>query len=364
MALYILPEARCKIPSKNFALFDENRDYFLLFPLRNLEYRGNPTQPLFFEVEIMRTHIFLLIAAMAFFLSVESVQAQGPVQMITETAHRHHGFHAGIHSGSWTLKREQILEAESKDPHRGCDAPYCNRCSKHLADYGHEYQYLGGPSQRQLWYRGTAGSVAHVTQRCYDEHGLPYALRGRPGAVMSWEYRCYLNHAIREQVIARNAVAAEEAAEDRVGLLSELRDSALACFLESEEAWKQQEAEGICVSKVRALESFSPCMKTLGCSKTADGIVFPEGEMVLGGCEYCRAKALYLKNRAYLASVEKELASAIKDLDRKTARADEAVRIALLSKSDADKATRFKRIQHKPPKYKEVLAAQEAKKTD
>ncbi|MDR1493281.1 MAG: hypothetical protein LBT05_11245, partial [Planctomycetaceae bacterium] len=51
----------------------------------------------------------------------------------------------------------------------------------------------------------------------------------------------------------------------------------------------------------------------------------------------------------------------------KKAIADEAVRIALLSKPDADKATRFKRIQMKPPKYQEVLAAKESaqsKKTE
>lgn len=318
---------------------------------------------------------YIALAALAVALTAglgRTASAQGPLQAVTEHSHRHSGFHAGIHSGSWTLKREQILEEESKDPHRSCKAPYCNRCSKHLADYGHEYQYIDGPSQRQAWYRGTAGSVAHVTQRCYDEHGLPYARRGRPGAVMSWEYRCHLNHAISEQIRARNAVAAEEAAEERVGLLNELRDYAILRLSESEDAWKWIEQSGGCVADAKYRGALSPCMRALGAKQKGKEPVFQSPKVSLdendlpkrlvSSCDYCRAKAQYMKDHAYLLAVEKELGLATFDWQRKTTVADEAVRIALLSKEDADKATRFKRIQHKPPKYKEVLAAREAAK--
>ena len=283
-----------------------------------------------------------------------SVQAQGPLQIVTESAHRHTDYHAGIHSGSWTLKREQILEEESKDKYRSCRDPYCNRCSKHLADYGHEYQYIGGPSQRQLWYRGTAGSIAHVTQRCYDEHGMPYARRCRPGAVMSWEYQRVLNHAIWEQVQARNAVAVEEAAEERVRLLDELQAIALGLLEKSEARWSWMKEHGLCAG---AVTESSPC-----CGNTTyvvrEGVAMHMKNPSL--CEYCAAKARYEKDCAYVAAVQRELAGATQEWHELTAIADEAVRIALLSKDDADRATRFKRIQHKPPKYKEVLAAQEA----
>ncbi len=268
-------------------------------------------------------------------------------------------FHAGIHSGSWTLKREQILAEESTDKQRSCRAPYCNRCSKHLADYGHEYQYIDGPSQRQRWYRGTAGSVAHVTQRCYDEHGFPYLLRGQPAAVMSWEYRRVLNHAIMEQIRARNAVAAEESAEDRLALLQQLYDAASAQAAESGEIWELFQSEGLCRSRLlkgskNAVDS--PCCPAGTQLENMDG----EELSLLGSngrCDYCLAKAKYLKDQAYLAQVGCELAVAGRNLQVKTAIADEAVRIALLSKDDADKATRFKRVMHKPPKYKEVFAA-------
>jgi hypothetical protein len=83
-------------------------------------------------------------------------------------------FHAGIHSGTWTLRRQQILELESKDVHRSCSDPYCQRCSKHLADYGHEYQYIHGPSQAQFWYRNTWKDIAPAVKRGYDEHSYPY----------------------------------------------------------------------------------------------------------------------------------------------------------------------------------------------
>ncbi len=201
-----------------------------------------------------------------------------------------------------------------------------------MADYGHEYQYIGGPSQRQLWYRGTAGSIAPVTQRCYDQHGLPYRRRGQPGVVISWEYQRVLNHAIWEQVQARNAVAAEEAAEDRHTLLAELH--AVACGLLEKSTARWEAGKNSCPER---------------------------GEMrEYSVAEYRAAKTQYAKDCAYVAEVERELASAYRTWQSLTAVANEKVRIALLSKDDADRATRFKRIQHKPPRYKEVLAAREA----
>jgi hypothetical protein len=296
-------------------------------------------------------------------------------------------FHAGIHSGSWTIKREQLLNNESKDKYRSCRDPYCNRCSKHLADYGHEYQYLSGVSQRQLWYRGTAGSVAPVRQFGYDAHGYPYARRGQPAAVMSKEYVRVLNHAIREQVQARNAVADEESAEDRVGLLAELRDAALAQLQKSRNVWELLKQSGHCINfgvvhspcsrvfkQIPVEETFEELFENFLENTAKNTVVpivpettdtqythyFPHSPHFFGLCEYCAARAQFLFDRNYVAEVEKELTRAVHLLEIKKAIADEAVRIALLSKPDADKATRFKRIQMKPPKYQEVLAAREA----
>ena len=211
-------------------------------------------------------------------------------------------FHAGIHSGSYTLKREQQLDRESKEPRFSCPNPYCARCSKHLADYGHEYQLINGPGQGQPFYRNTSTGIAAATAGCgYDEHSPWYRHRGRPVATMSWEYQRHLNHAIAEQVAALNAVAAEEACEDVIADLTELRQRVAA----------------------RAQDSGSPL------------------------------------DQEALASIDLRLATAWHKLKHLSAIANEKVRIALLSKEDADKATRFQRIFHKPPKYKEVLAAQE-----
>ena len=207
-------------------------------------------------------------------------------------------FHAGIHSGSYTLKRERLLEQESKDRRRSCKAPYCSRCAKHLADYGHEYQLIGGPSQAQPFYRNTHTGIAHATAGCgYDEHSQWYRHRGLPVATMSWEYQRYLNHAIAEQVAARNAVAAEEACEDEIADLTEIRQRVAA----------------------RATASGNPL------------------------------------DQEALVAVDQRLAVTKRELKYLSAVANEKVRIALLSKEDADKATRFKRIFHKPPKYKEIL---------
>jgi len=267
-------------------------------------------------------------------------------------------FHAGIHSGSWTLERTQRLEAESQDPYRSCPDPYCARCARHLADYGHEYQYLGGPSQRQLWYRGTAGNIAVVTQRGFDQHGFPYARRGQPAAVMSWEYVQTLNHAIWEQVNARNAVAREEAAYDRVVLLTKLLEDANEQLRLTKEAWEQIEPSEKPCNKVNVSGRIvgSHCTKTYRqfCAEMKAG----RYEIARSGmCAYCLAKARYQFDLDYVADAGKELALARRHLAQKSVVATEAVRIALLSKEDADKATRFMRIQYKPPKYREVLAA-------
>ena len=206
--------------------------------------------------------------------------------------------HAGIHSGSSTLKREQQLERESKDPRLSCPSLYCSRCSKHLADYGHEYQLIDGPRQAQPFYRNTRTGIAPATAGLgFDEHSQWYRHRGLPVATMSWEYQRYLNHAIKEQVAARNAVAAEEAYE----------------------------------------------------AALADLALYRERVAAQGN----------LENAATLAAIDQRLAAAQHELKHLSAVADEKIRIALLSKEDADKATRFKRIFQKPPKYKEVLAAQE-----
>ena len=263
-------------------------------------------------------------------------------------------FHAGIHSGSWTLERTQRLEAESQDPTRSCPDPYCARCAKHLADYGHEYQYLSGQSQQQLWYRGTAGNLAVVTQRGYDQHSRPYVRRGQPAAVMSQEYVQTLNHAIREQVNARNAVAAEEAAQDRVVMLTKLLEDANEQLRLTKEAWEQIEPSGKpCNRVVSGRVVGSRCTKTYRqfCAEMKAG----QHEIAKSGmCVYCLAQARYRFDQDYVANVERELALAHKHLAQKNAAATAAVRIALLSKEDADKATRFIRIQYKPPKHREV----------
>jgi hypothetical protein len=284
--------------------------------------------------------------------------------MAQDVMNPYHNFHAGVHSGSWTLKREQLLEAEKQDPHRSCLDPYCARCAKHLADYGHEYQYLGGPHQRQLWYRGTQGNIAIVTQRGYDQHGRPYYRRGAPAsAIVPWEYMHTLNHAIAEQVLARNAVAAEEAAHDRLRLLDQLLTDAKEQLRLTKEAWEQLEPLLEPVSK--------PCNQVVmgkvagpHCTRTYKQfyVEMKAGRHENAGqgmCPYCLAHARYQFDLAYVADVERELALACQDHAQKSAAATEAVRVALLSKEDADKATRFKRLQYKPPKYKEVLAALE-----
>lgn len=278
-------------------------------------------------------------------------------------------FHAGLHSGSWTLERKQLLEQESQDPHRSCADPYCARCAKHLADYGHEYQYLDGPRQRQLWYRGTAGSVAVTTQRGYDQHGYPYLLRGMPAAIISAEYLQTLNHAIWEQVNARNAVAVEEAAQDRVVMLKQLLTDASEQLRLTKNAWEEMERSGIRCVKVDPNVSVgeeqqvpvSPCAaarKKNSAEFIADMTSGRHESSKSGLCCYCLARERFLFDQTYVAGVVKELEKAECDLRRKSAAASEAVRIALLSKDDADRATRFKRLQHKPPKYQEVLAAQ------
>lgn len=309
----------------------------------------------------MKYQSFIIIVMIALLsagglpIKLNNVLAQGPVQIVTERSHLHQDYHAGVHSGLWTYDRAQILERESKDPHRSCQSPYCNRCSKHLADYGHEYQYVGGPSQRQIWYRGTMGSIAHSTQRCYDEHGKPYLRRGRPAGVMAWEYQHYLNHAIGDQIRARNAVSVEETAESRVAMLNDLYDIAFGRLMESEARWESFKDIG-CSCVVEACNACDPCAKTSK-GRLVRTVVGDRCEC--HQCEYCMAQAQYLKDKAYFAEVAKERGLAIADWRQKSDYADGRVRLALLTKEDADKATRFKRIHHKPPKYKDVLILEE-----
>lgn len=267
--------------------------------------------------------------------------------------------HAGIHSGSWTLKRQQILEEESKDPYRSCTDPYCQRCSKHLADYGHEYQYVGGRSTRQPYYGGTAGRIAHVTQRGYDEHSRWYKRPMNQGAVMYPEYQRVLNHAIDEQIWARNAVAAQEAAEDNLAKLGELRDAAALKAQESEGLYHLALQEnGDCHVLPTKVAVSAPSRCSWLCNhKSCQSKVYVTQPCC---CPVCEAKARMLADKANLEALENGIKAAAEDLDAKKAVAEEAVRIALLSKPDADRATRFMRIQHKPPRYQEVLAAQEA----
>ncbi|MDR3233875.1 MAG: hypothetical protein LBT46_09480 [Planctomycetaceae bacterium] len=283
-------------------------------------------------------------------------------------------FHSGLHSGAWTLRREALLNDESKDPYHSCADPYCNRCAKHLADYGHEYQYLGGPNQQQPWYRGTAGSTAVTLRRGYDQHGIPYARRGEPAAVMSWEYRQTLNHAIWEQVNARNAVAAEAAAKNRLPMLEQLLAVSLEQCRLTQEAWDKFVAEGrhcinddIVNESLAAAKTPAPCSK-MRCSKTyaqfAEEMKSRTGygghsSAAQGLCDYCLAKVRCRFDSEYAVLVRNELAAAADDYLWKQAAADEAVRVALLSKEDADKATRFVRIQNKPPKIKEAAATKE-----
>ncbi|MCL2743356.1 MAG: hypothetical protein FWE67_05850, partial [Planctomycetaceae bacterium] len=256
-----------------------------------------------------------------------SVSAQGPPQISTENARLHTNFHSGVHSGEWTLKREEILEEESKDPHRSCTAPYCNRCSKHLADYGHEYQFIGGVSQRQLWYRGTIGSIGHAAQRCYDEHGIPYARRGQPAAVMSWEYQHYLNHCIADQLRARTAVAAEEDAEVRVAMLNDLLEASKKRAAASEAIWRQYESGGKCIG----VESVC-----LPCAAVGTANAYYTSQAVAAyNLAYCRAKAQFMKDAAYVADVALERDNAIAEWKMKSVYADERVKLALLSKEDA-----------------------------
>ncbi len=293
-------------------------------------------------------------------------------------------FHAGIHSGSYTLLREQQLERESKDPRHSCATPYCSRCSKHLADYGHEYQLLDGPRQDQGYYGGTWGRTALAQGIGFDEHSGNYRCQGCPVASISWEYRCALNHAIQEQVNARNAVAAQEACEDAIAGLTNRRD-VLSARVQKGEWLKDHACCGdVAASPAAPVAEPVPAVAipsndlgpmTLNIDEFLNGPALaspapqpavietdapPVTVVVDAGCKTCAMKAHWQQEKAALAATESGLAAANRDLKRLTVIADEKVRIALLSKDDADKATRFKRVFHKPPRYQEVLAAREA----
>jgi hypothetical protein len=141
-------------------------------------------------------------------------------------------------------------------------------------------------------------------------------------------------------------------------LLSKLLEDANEQLRLTKEAWEQIEPLGKPCGKTSIYGSVtgSHCTKTYKqfCVEMKAGRYAAARS---GMCKYCLAQARYQFDQAYVADVERELASAQKHLAKKSAAATEAVRIALLSKDDADRATRFKRVQYKPPKYKEVLAA-------
>ncbi|MDR2762867.1 MAG: hypothetical protein LBB88_09720 [Planctomycetaceae bacterium] len=270
-------------------------------------------------------------------------------------------FHAGIHSGSWTLQRRQILEAESKDPHRNCYDPYCQRCSKHLADYGHEYQYIHGPSQAKFWYRNTWTEIAPAVKRGYDEHGYLNVKRGYPAATMTWEYQQVLNHAIWEQLQAKNTAEIAIAAKHRADELQILHDESVRRLNESKNLWDYQAQNGICIAALQDnvnVAAVSPCMKNMGISKSGNNYIISPCEnnlKLISNCEYCLAQAKYIKDSVYLKEVCKELELARIEEDQTAEIAAKWAKIAKLSKHDADVATRFKRIYHKPPKYQELL---------
>ncbi|MDR0392127.1 MAG: hypothetical protein LBH59_09485 [Planctomycetaceae bacterium] len=273
-------------------------------------------------------------------------------------------FHAGIHSGSWTLKRQQILEAESKDPHRSCYDPYCQRCSKHLADYGHEYQYIHGVSQAQFWYRNTWKNIAPASKLGYDEHSYPYLKRGFPAATMSWEYQQVLNHAIWEQLQARNAASVADAAKNRADTLRQLHDDSANRLANSKAAWDYQVENGICIAALQDsvnVVEISPCMKNMGFKKSGNQYLINPCDNaceLISSCEYCLAQAKYIKDSTYLREVCIVLEQADKEAAITADIAKKWADIAKLSKADADVATRFKKVHHKPPRYKEVLAAE------
>jgi len=302
-------------------------------------------------MKIVRVAVFAVICLTSCKLGVAQFHSMDPHADVRADVR------AGIHSGSWTLERAQRLEAESQDPTRSCPDPYCARCAKHLANYGHEFQFLGGPSQHQRWYRGTAGNIAVVTQRGFDQHSRPYLQRGRPAAVISWEYVRALNRAIEEQVNARNAVAIEEAAHDRVVLLTALLETANEQLRLTREAWEQiAPLEHPCNRMISGRVVGSLCTKTFKQFR-AEMRAGRFDVARTGFCAYCLAHARYQFDLDYVADVERELALAYRHWKQRSAVATEAVRIALLSRSDAEKATRFMRIQFKQPRRQEVFAA-------
>ncbi|MDR1480264.1 MAG: hypothetical protein LBJ00_15110 [Planctomycetaceae bacterium] len=272
------------------------------------------------------------------------------------------GFHAGIHSGSWTLQRQQILEAESKDPHRSCSDPYCQRCSKHLADYGHEYQYIHGVNQAKFWYRNTWTEIAPAVKRGYDEHSYPYIKRGFPAATMTWEYQQVLNHAIWEQLQFRNASEIAEAAKKRADDLQNLHDDSANRLAVSKAAWDHQAESGVCISAIQdniGAVNVSPCMKNIGVTRSRNGyLINPCAGELRSDCEYCLAQAKYIRDSVYLRDVCNVLAQANAEAARTAEVARQWSEVAKLSKHDADVATRFKKIHHKPPRYQEALAAE------
>ena len=259
-------------------------------------------------------------------------------------------FHAGIHSGDWTVERAKILEAASKNPCLNCKNPNCNRCALHLADYGHEYQHIHGPNVRQPFYAGTAGRTAFGSKHGYDEHSLWARCPGQPASVMLWEYRWTLNHAIDDQVRARNAVAAQEAAEDWLDDLLFEYDLLRQRIQESEAAWHWSEREPFVCADCHACKP---------CSSANEKGAMVVTSIPCSCCDLCKARRDWLRDLADLAKLERMIAAADMNLESLTAFADKKVEIALRSKHDAEVATRIPRVYHKPPRYQDVLAEQE-----
>ncbi|MDR1923641.1 MAG: hypothetical protein LBQ66_04630, partial [Planctomycetaceae bacterium] len=278
-------------------------------------------------------------------------------------------FHAGIHSGTWTLRREQILEAESKKPQHACFDPYCQRCSKHLANYGHEYQYIHGANQAKFFYRNTWKSIAPAVKRGYDEHGYQNQKYGYPAGVMSWEYQQVLNHAIWEQLQYRNAKEIADAARFRFEALEKLCADSERRAAESKSVWDYQVERGGCVgmlgNAVEAVEVLPcepqapPCVKKLRTKKpTITTVLIPTQEELNLSCEYCKAQAKFIKDSAYLQDVKNVLKQAKAEAELTAKIAADWEKVAKLSKPDADRAAIFRKIWHKPPRYQEVFAAQ------
>jgi hypothetical protein len=171
-----------------------------------------------------------------------------------------------------------------------------------------------------------------------------------------------LNHAIWEQLQSRNASEIAGTAQRRAECLRKLHDDSANRLANSKAAWDYQVENGVCIAALQDnvnVAEVSPCMKNMGIKKSGNTyLINPcENELQLS-CEYCLAQAKYIKDSAYLREVCNVLNQAEHEAARTAEIAKKWAEVAKLSKPDADVATRFKRIHHKPPRYQEVLAAE------